>query len=157
MAHEHRSGKGNCDCGCHEHSTRNTYVYMPSSVHYGPPCRITGAEINWMCVLVVWAIVAYALYGGGIGALESVLLAPFVMLALVAALIAVVGIVIWLVCTITKALRRLRKGIRLNENPHDYLYADKKQKPKTKWSETGFALFLTTAMDLCIPIDRFDF
>ncbi len=154
MTHERGSGKDNCDCGCHEHGTRNTYVYMPSSVHYGPPCQITGSEINWMCVLVVWAIVAYALYGGGIGALESVLLAPFAMLALVAALIAAVGIVIWLVCTITKALRRPRKGIRLSEDPYDYLYAGKKQKPKTKWSEAGFALFLTTAMVLCILIDR---
>lgn len=147
MAHEHSSGKGNCDCGCHEHSSRNTYVYMPSSVHYGPPCRITGSEINWL-LGVLFGIYLFASVG-----FEGIMLLLLWIFGILITLIAV----IWLVCTIAKALRRLRKGIRLNENPHDYLYAGKKQKPKTKWSETGFALFLTTAMDLCIPIDRFDF
>lgn len=97
MTHEHHSGSDKCSCGCHEHGNKNTYVYMPGSHNYGPPCQITSSEINWIGFLVVWAIVAYALYGGGIGALESVLLAPIVMLVLVAALIAVVGIVIWLI------------------------------------------------------------
>lgn len=147
MAHEHRSGKGNCDCDCHEHSTRNTYVYMPSSVNYGPPCRITGSEINWL-LSVLFGIYLFASVG-----FEGIMLLLLWIFGVLITLVAV----IWWVCAIAKALRRLRKGIRLSKDPYDYLYAGKKQKPKKKRSEAGFALFLTTAMVLCVLIDRFYF
>lgn len=157
MTHEHRSESEKCSCGCHTHGNKNNYIYMPGSLDYGPPCRITGAEINWTFVLVVWAIVAYVLYGCGFGALEGVLLAPVVMLVLVAVLIAVVGTVVWLIAAVAKLLRSSPKGIEQDEIGYDSLHQGKKQKNRTKWSEAGFALFLTTAMVLCLLIDQFYF
>lgn len=159
MAHEHGSGAGKCDCDCNGHSSKN-YVFIPASQNYGPPFQITSGEINMGCLLVFWGIVAYGIYGCGVGALESVLLAPVVVVVAVAVLAAVVVGVIWLVLNVPYLRQRLTRSIRRDKASkvsYEYLYKGKKQKPKDEWEEASLILFLTSVMVLFILIDRFYF
>lgn len=133
MSHEHGSGAGKCDCGCNGHSSKN-YVFIPVSQNNGPPSQLTSGEINMGCLLVFWGIVAYGIYGCGVGALESVLLAPIVVAVVVAVLALVVVGVIWLVLNVPYLFQRLTQGIRrdkaskANKASYEYLYEGKSRK-----------------------------
>lgn len=156
MEHKHGAEAEKCSCGCNGHHHGKSYVYLPFYLDHSP-IVITASGINWTCFLVVWGMVAFGLYGGGSGVLESVLIAPVVILTVVAVLIAAVAAVVWLFFAVKKALCRSNRGIRQDKVTYEYLYEGKKQKSKSKWSEASLILFLTIAMVLCLLLDRIYF